>query len=44
MLDALEVAADADTRELLYDDPDPRVEKIVCCWPGEFDIFCGLWG
>ncbi|SIM81138.1 Uncharacterised protein [Mycobacteroides abscessus subsp. abscessus] len=38
MLDALEVVAGAETRELVYDEPDPRVAEIVCSWPGEFDI------
>ncbi|MBE8527694.1 SDR family oxidoreductase [Amycolatopsis sp. H6(2020)] len=42
MLDALEAVAGADTRDLVYDEPDPRVAEIVCSWPGEFDISLAL--
>jgi nucleoside-diphosphate-sugar epimerase len=38
MLDSLERLAGADTRARVRCEIDPRVEPIVCSWPGAFDI------
>lgn len=38
MLDSLERLGGAAARTLVEHEPDPRVERIVCSWPGDFDI------
>lgn len=38
MLDSLERLAGREARARVGDEPDPRIERIVCSWPGDFDI------
>lgn len=38
MLDSLERLAGVAARALVGHEADPRVERIVCSWPGDFDI------
>lgn len=38
MLESLERVGGSEARSLVRDAPDERVMRIVCSWPGEFDV------